>query len=93
MKKLFTILTIIFSTIASKGIMADVNANNLREQTSTTTIDKIGNGGATCITNKMTNEEATEALNVIQNHMSDISPSEREIVREKIITILKEIEN
>lgn len=92
MKKLFAVLTILLSTVASKGILADVNASNLREQTTTTT-DKIGNGGATCMTSKMSKEEATEALEVIQNHISDISPAEREIVREKIITILKEIEN
>jgi hypothetical protein len=93
MKKLFAVLTILLSTVISKGVMADVSANNLRDKTSTTTIDKIGNGGATCITNKMTNEEATEALATIQNHMQDISPEEREIVREKIITILNDLEN
>ena len=93
MKKLFSISTLLLSTMLSKGALANVNSKNLREQTSSVTINKIGNGGATCLTTNMTKEETIEALNIIQSHILEISPNEREILREKIISILNEIED
>ncbi|MBP9680200.1 MAG: hypothetical protein KBD76_02250 [Bacteriovorax sp.] len=93
MKQIISVVTILFSTLLSRTIMADTNIDSLRVKTSHIAISKIGNGGATCFANKMTNEEAIQAIDDIRIHLSDISADQKEEMRERIVTLLSEIEN
>lgn len=93
MKKILSVLTLLLSTLISRAILADTNIDSLRLNTSHKAISKIGNGGATCFANKMTNEEAIRALDEIKIHLSNSAEDQREEVRDKIVTLLNEIEN
>lgn len=89
MKTKLLALGILILSSVSKVLAMDVSTNYLKENTST--IEKIGDGGATCFMKATSSTE--NKIDEIRNELKLKSPEEREKLLEKIIQLIEEENN
>ena len=91
MSKLFTILSLVSSILATKAFAFDGNLNNFKSQTSSQPVSMIGDGGGTCMTSKV--DPTIESINELKANLQNSSPEEKEVIRQQLIELLNATEN